>query len=73
VGLVERLEHAVHRPGQLAHLVLGLGDRDALGGIAGAADPAGQPRECLDRAHCSIGNGEAGEQSEQGAADDTGA
>jgi hypothetical protein len=68
-GLVERLEHAVHRPGQLADLVVGLGHRDALGGVAGAADSACEAGQRLHRAHGAVRHGETGEQRQQGPAD----
>ena len=72
-GLVERLEHAVHRPRQLADLVVGGRRGDALGGVARAGDLACQPGERLDRAHGAVGNRQPGEQGEQRAADDSGA
>ena len=73
VGLVQSLEHAVHRAGELADLVVGLRHGDALRGIAGAADPARQSGEGLDRAHRAIGDRQPGEQGQDGAAEDAGA
>ena len=71
-GLVERLEHAVHRAGQLADFVVGRGDRDSLGGVASTGDLARQVREGLDRAHGAIGDCQSGEEREQRSTDDAG-
>ena len=69
---VERLEHPVHRPGELADLVVGGLDRHPARGVAGGGDVAGERGEAGDRLHRAVRDREPGEQREQRADGDAG-